>query len=111
VATALIEIGFSSSRLHILDADRRGPALNLIWGCGADGDGTPRGRADVLLTQNGYRRVGDWDTSVEGDTAPVEAAGQTGRCSCWLEERDGQRVIRQVDYWCLEHPELRERTH
>jgi hypothetical protein len=107
--TATIEIGFSSSRLRILDADRRGPSLNLIWGHGCDGDGTPRGRADVLLAQCGYRRVGDWQPTDEGDTASVDAGETVRRCSCWWGRRGDQAVITAVDYWCAEHPRLRGR--
>jgi hypothetical protein len=100
-----ISIGSSSSSLRILDQRRHGFGLHLIWGHGCSGDGTPRGRADVLLAQNGYRRLGDWAATAEGDAAPIEADGPTGRCSCW---RDGNRVI-DIDYWCVEHPILRQR--
>jgi hypothetical protein len=80
--------------------------LNLIWGHGGDGDGTPRGRANVLLAQNGYRRVGDWQRTPEGDAAPVEAGERTTRCSCW---RDEEGRTTDVDYWCHDHPILRQR--
>jgi hypothetical protein len=95
----------SSSSLRILDEQRRGHGLNLIWGHAGDGHGTPRGRADVLLTQNGYRRIGDWQRTPEGDAAPVEATGHTTRCSCW--QHNGRLV--DVDYWCHDHPILRHR--
>ena len=117
--TATIGIGFSSSQLYILDEQRRGPALNLVWG---DGWGNPVkvgdpgpdddrpavnavARADALLAQNGYRRTGPWTSSRAGDTAPVEVVGPLSSCSCWYDER-GARVA--GDYWCLDHPEERQ---
>jgi hypothetical protein len=104
--TAIISIGTSTSSLRILNERRQGFGLNLIWGYGADRDGTPRGRADVLLGQNGYRRLGDWQRTPEGDAAAVEAGEHTGRCSC---RRDAEARAVEVDYWCHDHPILRGR--
>jgi hypothetical protein len=105
--TATISIGFSSSQLYILDEQRRGPALNLVWDRDADSDRdrTPVGRADALLVQNGYRRTGPWTSSRAGDTAAVEAVGPLSRCSCWYDEHG---ALAAGDYWCVDHPEERQ---
>lgn len=104
---ATIEVGFSSSRLHILNHAQIGFSLNLIWGHG--GGNTPRDRANTLLAQNGYRKVGDWRPGPGGDTVAVEADGTTTRCSCWMRTTvQGQREIRTTDYWCLDHPQERQ---
>lgn len=102
--TAIIQIGQSSSSLVILEPDRSTRAhFNLIWGYG--GGRSPESRANVLLLQNGYRRVGPWSETAEGQTAAVEAGGETTNCSCWRRLDGADWVIRERDYRCSDHPE------
>ena len=54
---AIISIGSSSSSLRILDQRRHGFGLNLIWGHGCSGDGTPRGRARPFAATNPESQV------------------------------------------------------
>jgi hypothetical protein len=107
--TAIISIGQSSSALLILEPDRTSRAyLNLIWGYG--GGRTPEGRANTLLTQNGYRRIGPWRDTPEGQAADVEATGETTACSCWLRKVDCGAITREADYHCQDHPQVQNQT-
>lgn len=91
--TAHIEIGTDSAGLLIFNGGEQAADINLIWTLGGC-DGTPTGRADVLLRQNGYARTSPW----VDNGASIDVVGPVGQCSCW---KSGARML--IDDNCQDH--------
>lgn len=99
---AVAEIGALRSRLLIRHPDGPNVSLNLIWG---DRE-RPLDRAEQLLVQNGYRRIGEWVDAYDGHQANVTADGETSCCSCWVRPYGNSWLIDRVGHGCPDHRDL-----
>lgn len=105
---AMISVGVSSTLLTIVDGTQTA-SLNVV----PDGDQTVIDRANVLLTQNGYRLVTPWSGEPVADVAAgarvAAVVDEPSRCSCLV--RGSRDII--YDRFCLDHktgPEPRWRS-